>query len=120
MNHIDHFTGEEECCRILVGMQRADEHLLHKSLSETKTGMMDNPTALALKKEIAISFCKQLTFGIPTADDETSLRKLKKQLEEKKVFVKLFLGYPLHAKLYLLHRKDKMAPLIRMTLTTFM
>ena len=31
---------------------------------------------------------------------------------DKKVQVKLFLGYPLHAKLYLLHRKDKMAPLI--------
>jgi hypothetical protein len=53
MNHVDHFIGEEECCRLLVGMQRPDEDLLHKALSETKTGMMDNPTALALKKEIA-------------------------------------------------------------------
>ena len=96
MNHIDHFTGDEECCRLLVGMQRPEEDLLRKALSETKIGMMDNPTALALKKEIAKSFCKQLTFGIPTTDDEECLRKLKNQLEEKKVFVKLFLGYPLH------------------------
>ncbi len=112
MNHIAHFKGDDECCRLLVGMQSPEENLLRRALSETRKGMMDNPTALALKKEIAKSFTKQLTFGIPTNEDEKSLRKLKKQLEEKKVKVKLFLAYPLHAKLYLLHRKDKMAPLI--------
>jgi len=112
MNHIDHFSGEEECCRLMVGMHNADENLLRSALSETKKGMMDNPTALALKKEMARSFTRQLTFGIPTNEDEKCLQKLKSQILEKKVRVKLFLGYPLHAKLYLLHRKDKMAPVI--------
>ncbi len=111
-DHIDHFKGDDECCRLLVGMQSPEEDLLKKALSQTQKGMMDNPTALALKKETAKSFAKQLTFGIPTNEDEKSLRKLKQQLEEKKVKVKLFLAYPLHAKLYLLHRKDKSAPLI--------
>ncbi|HRC90067.1 MAG TPA: phospholipase D-like domain-containing protein, partial [Bacteroidales bacterium] len=112
MNHIDHFKGNDGCCRLLIGMQSPDESLLRLALSETKKGMMDNPTALALKKEMAKSFTRQLTFGIPTNEDEESLRKLKLQLSERKVKVKLFLSYPLHAKLYLCHKNDKDAPLI--------
>lgn len=111
MNHIDHFVGDN-CCRLLVGMQTPEETLLKQVLSEAKKGLMDNPTALALKKEIAKSFARQLTFGIPTNEDEESLRKLKMQIAEKKVQVKLFLAYPLHAKLYLCYKKDKDAPLI--------
>jgi len=30
MNHIDHFEGEENCCRLLVGMQSPEENLLYK------------------------------------------------------------------------------------------
>lgn len=109
---IERFQGGEECCRLLVGMQRPDESLLQRALNHMKEGLMDNPTALALKKEIAQSFRKQLTFGIPTTEDELALKKLKSQIESGKVVVKLFLGHPLHAKLYLLHRHDKLAPLI--------
>lgn len=112
MYNIDHFEGGENCCRLLVGMQRPDENLLQTALAEIKKGMMDNPTAVALKKEIAKSFTRQLTFGIPTAEDETSLRHLQKQLIDRKVIVKLYLANPLHAKLYLLHRNDKISPLI--------
>jgi len=112
MNNIDHFEGEDNCCRLLVGMQSPDETLLKQALSEAKKGLMDNPTALAFKKEIAKSFTRQLTFGIPTNEDEKCLRKLKTQIIEKKLKVKLFLAYPLHAKLYLCHKKDKDAPLI--------
>ena len=112
MNHIDHFKGDDNCCRLLVGMQSPEENLLRQALSDAKKGMMDNPTALALKKEIAKSFIRQLTFGNPTNEDEVCLRKLKSQILDKKIKVKLFLSYPLHAKLYLCHKKDKDAPLI--------
>ncbi|MEZ4525172.1 MAG: phospholipase D-like domain-containing protein [Desulfobacterales bacterium] len=112
MPHIAHFKGEEECCRVLVGMQAREESILRQRLAKSRESMMDNPTALALKKETAKSFARQLTFGIPSAEDEENLKKLRGQLAEKKVRVKLFLAYPLHAKLYLLHRKDKMAPVI--------
>jgi superfamily II DNA or RNA helicase len=112
MNHIDHFEGDVNCCRLLVGMQSPEENILRQTLSEAKKGLLDNPTALALKKEIAKSFARQLTFGIPTNEDEASLRKLKSQIIEKKLKVKLFLDYPLHAKLYLCHKKDGDAPLI--------
>jgi len=109
---IDHFAGEDHCCRLLVGMQRPEEELLRKALAKRDEGMMDNPKALALKKEIARSFRQQLTFGFPTTEDERSLQKLKQQLSQGKLKVKLFLKHPLHAKLYLLYRDDKLAPLI--------
>jgi len=111
-NQIDHFEGNEKCCRLLVGMQHPDENLLREALNEVETGMMDNPRALALKKEIANSFSRQLTFGSPTNEDEACLQKLKSQILKKQVKVKLFLAYPLHAKLYLCHKNDKDAPLI--------
>lgn len=113
MNPIDHFKGgDNNCCRLLVGMQIPEENILKQALSDVKKDIMDNPKALALKKEIAKSFTKQLTFGIPTNEDEESLRKLKLQITQRKVKVKLFLAYPLHAKLYLCYRDDKIAPLI--------
>lgn len=113
MNPIDHFKGgDNNCCRLLVGMQSPEENILKQALSDVKKDIMDNPKALALKKEIAKSFTKQLTFGIPTNEDEESLRKLKLQIKQRKVKVKLFLAYPLHAKLYLCYRDDKIAPLI--------
>ena len=111
-NQINSFSGGEDCCRLLVGMQRPEEDLLRTALTRIDKGMMDNPTALAMKKEIARSFRQQLTFEIPTAQDEASLQNLKQQLQEEKLKVRLFLNYSLHAKLYLLHRKDKLAPLI--------
>ncbi|MDD2373675.1 MAG: hypothetical protein PHF03_08895, partial [Syntrophomonadaceae bacterium] len=91
---IDHFTGEDHCCRLLVGMQRPEEELLRKALARIDEGLMDNPKALALKKEIARSFRQQLTFGLPTTEDERSLQKLKQQLSQGKLKVKLFLNHP--------------------------
>jgi superfamily II DNA or RNA helicase len=111
-NHIDHFSGGDQCCRLLVGMQRPDEDLLRSALSNMEKGLMDNPTALAIKKDIARAFRRQLTFGIPTSEDESGLKKLKQQISDGKIIVKLFLSHPLHAKLYLLHRQDLVAPLI--------
>ena len=112
-NYIDHFTGNDQCCRLLVGMQRSDdEDLLRNALANMEKGLMDNPTALTIKKNIARSFRRQLTFGIPSAEDESGLKKLKQQLIDRKLTVKLFLGHQLHAKLYLLYREDLVAPLI--------
>jgi len=113
MNFVDHFKGDDDnCCRLLVGMQSPDENTLRQALSEIKNESMDNAKALLIKKEIAKSFAWQLTFGIPNNEDEECLRKLKLQITQKKVKVQLFLAYPLHAKLYLCYRDDRIAPLI--------
>ena len=75
-------------------------------------GLLDNQTAIREKRRIAEEFRNQLTFGVPTNTDETSLRQLSKQIRAKKLFVKVYLRHTLHAKLYLLHRQDPVNPII--------
>ena len=67
---------------------------------------------LQLKKQLAEEFKDQLATGAPSNADEQGLRRLAKQIKEKKVVVKLFLRHTLHAKLYLLFRPDPVTPTV--------
>ena len=105
--------GDHHCCRLLVGMQR----LPHEELRIARTlsasgGQLDNQTALRMKIRLAEEFREQLTIGAPTNEDEAGLQRLAKQIKAKKVIIKLFLKHPLHAKLYLLYRRDPINPTI--------
>jgi len=103
-DHIEHLVGgDNQCCRLLVGMQQNASEELRKALSFfRRNGRLDNGTVLRLKRELAKEFRKQLTVGAPTDADEKALQKLASQIREQKVKVKLYLRHPLHAKLYLL------------------
>ncbi|MDI9334005.1 MAG: helicase-related protein [Cytophagales bacterium] len=99
-------------CRVLVGMQRPpseDIRELYRQLPEIEA--LDNATATRLKHQFAAHLREQITLGIPTGKDEAGLRQLAQQLRAKQVVVKLFLPYPLHAKLYLLFRDDANNPI---------
>jgi hypothetical protein len=99
--------GDGHQCRLLIGMQRPPHELLREALSLSEhEWTLDNPTVLRLKKQMAEEFRRQLAFGAPTNADEEGLRRLSRQIKAKKVVVKLHVRYPLHAKLYLLHRDD--------------
>ncbi len=113
-SYVDEWVGgEDACCRLLVGMQGLpQEQLMRGLIPLRKEKLLDNQTALLLKKNLAEEFRSQLTYGVPTNEDEIGLRKLAHQLREKKLIVKLFLSHQLHAKLYLLHRSDPNSPIV--------
>ncbi|NUP98772.1 MAG: DEAD/DEAH box helicase family protein [Armatimonadetes bacterium] len=113
-DHIEPWLGGEgHCCRVLVGMQRLPEEELRlaKGLAQPEAGL-DNSQVLRLKQRLAEEFRNQLTIGLPTNEDEASLRQLAAQMRAGKVKVKLFLRHALHAKLYLLHRQDPISPVV--------
>lgn len=110
--YIDSWAGGEgNCCRLLVGMQKLPKDELRDALGKIERGEeIDNQKVVRLKRLLAEEFREQLTFGVPNVDDEAGLRRLAKQIRSKKVIVKLFLRYHLHAKLYLLYRQDPNNP----------
>jgi hypothetical protein len=105
--------GEGRQCRLLIGMQRPPQEELREFFSLVKQeDTLDNQSALRLKKKLAEEFRTQLTFGVPSNEDEAGLRRLAAQLKQQKVVVKLFLRHPLHAKLYLCFRSDPINPVV--------
>jgi superfamily II DNA or RNA helicase len=112
--HIESWAGGEgECCRLLVGMQTLPQQEVAQAYGIIKQDAeLDNQTALRLKKALAEQFRHQLTLGVPTNADESGLRRLAAQIRGKKVVVKLHLRHTLHAKLYLLFRRDPVSPAI--------
>ena len=101
-----------QVCRVLIGMQRPphdDVKALYKI--DDAADSIDNARASELKRKFAEGLKEQITFGLPTSSDEKGLQRLANQLRSGKVVVKLFLPYPLHAKLYLLFRNDVNNPI---------
>ena len=112
--HVERWAGGAgRCCRLLVGMQRLPHEEVRLAHSLAGGGdALDHQTALRLKKRLAEEFREQLTLGAPSNADEAGLRRLSAQIRARKVVVKLFLGHPLHAKLYLLFRPDPINPTV--------
>lgn len=108
--------GEGHCCRLLVGMQSTPSEELRQAMRIPLGGQsleesLDNQTALREKRRLAEDFRRQLCFGAPTNEDEAALRQLALQLHRRGLLVKVFLSHPLHAKLYLVHRRDTNNPM---------
>lgn len=96
-------------CRLLIGMHRPDEELI-RALYSRKTTLTDAEYIQRSLRRIAEGFKQQLLLGVPSAKDEETLRHLSAQLKSRKVCVKLYLKYPLHAKLYVSHTDSRTHP----------
>lgn len=97
--------------RLLIGMQDRPHSRLREELRIVRRDQpMDNQTAARLREIAAGELREQLTLGVPSAADESTLRTLRRQLADRVVRVKLHLRHQLHAKLYLCHRTDPVNP----------
>ncbi|MDW8234766.1 MAG: phospholipase D-like domain-containing protein, partial [Roseiflexaceae bacterium] len=112
---IDQLSGgaEDRACRLLVGMYRApdDEMRALAALKRDQT-LLDGPTLARLRRRITEGFRRQIEQGMPSNEAEAALRRLAEHLRARRVFLKAFLRYPLHAKLYLVERQDSVTPLV--------
>ena len=105
--------GEGKCCRLMIGMQVSPSEELRQSLRVGKQhDGLDNLTASREKRRVAQEFRRQMTIGVPSNTDERTLRHLARQIHEKRLVVKVHLRHRLHAKLYLVHRKDRISPVV--------
>ena len=115
-NHIDTLEGDfvdeesqtkpiHRVCRLIVGMHRPPEEIIRQLYSQLDT-IPDAKFVREQKLIMARNFRKQLLLGLPTSNDEWTLRRLSAQMKEGKVVVKLYLRESLHAKLYLAHRPN--------------
>ncbi|HEU5432710.1 MAG TPA: phospholipase D-like domain-containing protein, partial [Thermomicrobiales bacterium] len=110
---VDGLAPGAPACRVLVGMQPTVEERIRLAFPVSREPESpDQQTILRLRRKMAEAFREQLTVGLPTARDEAALRRLREQLVAGAVQIKLFLRHPLHAKLYLIHRPDQIAPLV--------
>ncbi|MDR2761025.1 MAG: phospholipase D-like domain-containing protein, partial [Planctomycetaceae bacterium] len=119
---IEHLIGEEiserntrvhRGCRLIIGMSVKPTDILRKYYYyQQDERTIDNAESNRLKKQLAQEFRNQLTIGIPTNQDEKTLRQLSRQMKNKKLCVKLHLRYPLHAKLYLAYSADSRIPVV--------
>lgn len=110
-DEIDALPGgaDAPACRLIVGMNIDAERAVRAHYNDAG-GAMTQRHVVDAKKRFAASLAKQLTWGVPTAADEAGLRKLAAQLRGGKLAVKFFGAHPLHAKLYLAYRQDKVNP----------
>lgn len=92
-------------CRLLIGMHRTPEEYIRVLYSRHKN-LPDSEMVRQCRLQIVLEFKHQLLLGLPTKQDECTLRRLSAQMKDGKVCVKLYLREPLHAKLYLAYRPN--------------
>ena len=103
---IDQYQGgEDQKCRFLLGMYNPTKDIEEEIQEEDQN--RDNKIGTRLKKQAINHFKNQLSLGVFNDEDEKGLKKLAKQIKDKKVSIKIFTRYSLHAKLYLTFNKTE-------------
>ena len=111
-NRVGGMPGEpgRSTARVLVGMTEAPRDEMRRLMSVRPMPETDGKIAAERLNNTVDEFRAQLEVGLPTRTDEAALRKLRSQIDDGKVDVRLYLRHRLHAKLYLAHRADVPVP----------
>jgi hypothetical protein len=104
--------GDGRQARVLVGMTQPPEQELLADLAIAPTVAPDRGELRRREVALVESFRRQLTFGMPDNTTAAALRQVARQLRAGKLRVKLFLPYPLHAKLYMTYSDHPGAPAV--------
>lgn len=105
-DYVEEEHGREfRICRLMIGMHRPNEDYI-RQLYGKNNQLPDAEMVQRARIQIALDFKRQLLIGLPTKQDEWTLRRLSAQMKAKKICVKLYLREPLHAKLYIAHQPD--------------
>jgi len=96
-------------CKVLVGMVQPDLALDEELYREPT---LDRAHYTEQLQQLVQEFQRQILSGVPTRSAQSSMRRLREQIEQGRVRIKLYTRRPLHAKLYLLSRHDQITPLI--------
>ena len=102
---------DRPACRLIVGMASDPDRAVRAHYAHSDKPV-DQRQVVAEKNRFAKALARQLTYGVPTAGDQTALGDLARQLRAGRLAVKFFGRHPLHAKLYLAHRDDAINPVI--------
>lgn len=101
---------DKPACRLIVGMHHGGGDDVKRIYSGNNADTT-NKRVWQQKRHFAELLRQQLTMGMQNAPDEKGLRNLHKSLRDGTLQVQFFGAYPLHAKLYLAHRDDKLNPI---------
>jgi len=111
-DRIGDLPGEPDrsAARVLVGMTEDPREEMRRLVSVHVPPATDSEMAGERLGRTVDEFRAQLEVGLPTPTDEAALRKLRQQIDDGVVDVRLYLRHRLHAKLYLAHRDDVPVP----------
>ena len=96
--------------RVLVGMTETPQDEMRRLAWDKSPEDVDQKTAVQLRANVVKEFREQLQVGLPVVGDEVTLQTLRRQISDGDVEVRLHTAHRLHAKLYLCHRDDTVAP----------
>ncbi len=106
-------AAEAPVARVLIGMVMAsDAREMLTALQDAVqpppygAGINDREKALRARDKLVRHLRDQLMRGLPTKDDQATLRKLREQLHSGAVEIKVFTDAPLHGKTYVFHQPE--------------
>lgn len=108
-------SEDQPVARVLIGMVLPGDHdtlmrQITQPLHQTGDGEGARVRAMRIRDALVDHLAKQLSRGIPTTAQRTTLHSLRSLVKEGHVELRVYTRRPLHGKTYILHRNDPSTP----------